>query len=752
MPLTLSGECLTIGGEVATAAEYYGFPDEDSDDEESLCLKETVKIKWNKIQFQVASYELPWLQSVLSDLNKNLGSLSACCNLDKNDSITYLEVAPLEGASYLKNWAVDVEVVITNTRSLFSRVSIPVPENLKTKILQHAQETSGSALHVEIHGNDLICGGDKSSVLQMENHTKQFIADFQLQKDERKYPSVQVYFLNQALQKKLETNPINGSSFNVEEGHISITANIRDRAAFWKIVSDELHNFKEKSFEMSKSLGEMLRTPLGTKKIEEYIGISQVYFYLEPIVDGYRIYFMSSTVSKDTLKKIKEKFKKSFECKQKHITEAQLHGCNDVEWKRFAKELEQDNFVSINVDLPSSVVNVSGEKIAVSDILSKINTYFMEKFSVTLKLTLSYHEWKVISLHFMDKLEAIRRDFATVNISIPSTQSKIGLQTILQIHGEKSVAESAKHRVEAIIREVCHKEDHMSNIPTARQLLGKMQDKIKVMENEKHASIDISIIKETSTLKAQKTLSPPPKRVCLATLKNEIRINVYEGSFTNHDCAVDIIVNFVSLYPSESHANLSDLKNITNGIDIIDELKTKLRHTRQRAGNIEQTNNVGVLKCGSLWHFLLGEWEGDRNSESLLLGKFFEKLFKNAIKYRTILLTTACSKPLHYPPEVFSKKLIESLQSLNGSPDLNVIIYVNTSTEATDFVKQLRDPSSDCRIAKTEATSSSKSRSTEKPVKSKKTTAKKKVSETEKSYQDYIIVEKGDMIQKKVNT
>jgi len=748
--LTLSEECSKIGGDIAIVEEFYGFPEEDTDDGKSLSHKENVK--WEKIKFQVDHLEFLWMKSILSDLNKQLNSLKACCRLDNSEAIAYIEVAPLEGAAEVKNWPVDVDDAINKTRSLFLKVSVTTPDSIKTETCQHVHDTIGSALNVEIHGNTIIFGGEKSVVVQMENSIKKFIAEFQIQKEEKSYSAAQVHFLSQALQNKLSVHKIIGFEFNVAEKKISLTANSHDRSTFWHVVNDELQNYKEKTCLISTNLGRILKTREGIRKIEEHFVAPQVFFYLEQMAEGYKLYFMSSTVGKGSLKKTKEKFKNYFEEKRKQLTKAQMHGCNDVQWKDFAKNLEQKHFVSIQVDISSIAVIISGEKILVSDIMSKINTFFMDNFSVTLNLTLSYHKWKVINLHFKEKFEAIRRDFSTVSISVPPTENKIGLPASIEIRGDKSVAESAKHRVEAIMREVCHKEDQMSNIPTARQLKDKMQDRLKILENEKHASIDISIIKEPSTtLKAEKQPALPPKHVCLATLSNEIRMSVYQGSFTNHDCAVDIIVNFVSLSPSESHANLSDLMSITNGNVIVDELKSKLRHTHQKAGNTEKTNNVGVLKCRSLWHFLLGEWESDRKRESKLLGKFLEKLFNEAIAYRTILLTTACSKPLHYPPEIFAKKLIESLQTLSGSPDLSVIIYVNNFTEASDFIKQLRDPSNNCRLAQNDPVSSSTRKNTEKTSKAtKKPAIKKKSLETDKNLDKYIIVEKGDMIKKKV--
>ena len=566
-----------------------------------------------------------------------------------------------------------------------------------------------------------------------------------------------VYCLHNFLGPKLAINGVEKYLFSHKEAKISVTGNQEGRQQFWKLINDKYQLVQEKSWMINKRMFNLLWTDKGCKKIEEILGLSShvIVYYLEQTSETCSIYFMSCTVEKNVLKMKKNHVKECYDEKSLEITKTQLDGCGDRRWKDFVKKLEHDYLVIVTVDASTVSITVTGEKITISDICNKIKSFLSEMFSVEDKLTLSYHEWKVISSHAMQKIEAIKKDLKGATILTPTKGDVRGLQATINIRGDPTVVKHAKTRLQALQAEVYHKEDKMNNVPAARQLINRMQEKIKFMETNMQASIDISVIKEESSglLKAEKQVASRPQNVCFATLKNEIRVIVYQGNFTNHDHSVDTIINFVSLHPSDSDANLKELKATSNGSHIIDELKSMLNYTRVRPGQLIKPETHGALKCSHLWHVLLEPWNGGKKNEAFFLGKFLEKIFNEASNSRTVLLTTTCAKPLHYPAEVFAKKIIGSIKTRKASPDSMVIVYIDNSSDATEFEKQFNDPSNECRILKQDTSSSLATKKIyEKQMQStqKKSSSKRKPANAAIKHAQFIMVEKGDMTKTKV--
>ena len=749
-----------MGQAIITVSEHYdSIPLGDIDDSEaSTPLHEVEKRKWEPINFEVKSLEALWLEGNLNDLNNKLEKLSARACMSKKQSNSRLEVMPLDGASSLENWAMDMENIVAETRAAFADISLQIPEILKSEIFQRAQNVSGPTLLVRLKDSTLILGGHKTQVMQIEDNLKQYIIEFQIEEEIRDFPKRLVYCLHHFLGPKLAINGVEKYLLSHKEAKISVTGNQEGRQQFWKFINDKHQLVQEKNWMINKHMFNLLRTDKGSKKIEEILGLSShvIVYYLEQTSETCSIYFMSCTVEKDVLKMKKNEFKKCYDEKSLEITNTQLHGCGDRRWKDFVKKLEHEYLVIVTVDASTVSITVTGEKNTVSDICNKIKSFLSDIFSVEDKLTLSYHEWKVISSHAMQKIEAIKKDLKGATILTPTKGDVRGLQAIIDIRGDPAVVKHAKTRLQALQAEVCHKEDKMNNVPAAQELISRMQDKIQLMETTMQASIDISVIKEESSnsLKAEKQVVSRPQNVCFATLKNEIRIIVYKGNFTNHGHSVDTIINFVSFHPSDSDANLKELKATSNGSRIIDQFRTMLNYTRGKSGEIIKPETHGALKCSHLWHVLLEPWNvGKTFTLSFFLGIFLEKIFKEASDSRTILLTTTCAKPLNYPAEVFAKKIIESLKTRQASPDSMVIVYIDKSSDATEFEKQFNDPSNECRILKQDTSSSLSSKKThEKQMQStqKKSSSKRKPANAAIKHAQFIMVEKGDMTKTKV--
>ena len=740
---------------IMSVSEHYDSTPLD-DSEASPPYHEVEKHQWEQINFEVKSLEALWLEGNLNDFNNKLEKLSARACMSKNQSNSFLEVMPLDGASSLDNWAMDMENIVAETRAAFVEISLQLPKGLKREIYQRAQNVSGPTLLVRLKDSTLIIGGHKTQVLQFEDNLKAFIIEFQVEEEVREFSSRLVYCLCHFLGPKLAINGVENYLLSHKEGKISVTGNQKGMQHFWKLIYDKLFQVNQKSCMINKYLFNLLKTDKGCKKVDELVGLSShtIVYYLEQTAETYSIYFMSCTAENDFLKKVKNVFKRSYDETSLEITTTHLHGCGDRRWKDFVIKLEHDYLVIVIVDASTLSITVTGERIALSDICNKIKSFLLELFSVEDKLTLSYHEWKVISSHGMQKIEAIKKDLKGATILTPTKEYVRGLKANINIRGDPAVVEHAKTRLQALQAEVCHKEYKMNNVPAALQLINSMQDKIQLMETTMQVSIDISVIKEESSAssKAEKQVISRPQNLFYATLKNEIRIIVYQGNYTNHDHSVDIIINFVSCDPCDSDANLKELKGTSNGSHIIDQFKSMLNYTRVKQGQIIKSKTHGALKCSHLWHYLLKPWNGGKNNEAFFFGKFLEKILMEASDSRTILLTTTCAKPLNYPAEVFAKKIIQSLKTRQASPDSMVIVYIDNSSDATEFEKQFNDPSNECRILKHNTSSLSAKKTHEQQIRPTKKilSSKRKPASAAIKHAQFLTVEKGDTTKTKV--
>ena len=664
---------------------------------------------------------------------------------------------PLVGSEDIHNWAVEAERVLLEIRSLFIEIQFQFPQDLKREIMLCTQTASDSNIIVRQKDENLIIGGHKTQVNQLEADLKQCITDFQVLVEEKKYPNHKIFCLHSFSKSKLKVEGVSEYTLAHETGKISVKGNRKGRQQFWCIVKDETESMQEKSCSIDEKLLRFLKTNKAAKRIQEIFGMSSPHIvsYLEQSPDFCKIFFLSNNLEKDVLKKIKKDFQKNFDMRTVVVTKKKLQGCNDSKWNEFVGKLECDILVSISVNSVEASITVAGEKIALTDICNKIENYLAELCSEEDTLLLNYHEWKVISSSSKRKIEAIQQDIKAATISLPTVGDVKGLQATIIIRGDPSAVEHSKSRLQALQSEVCHKEEKMSNIPSARQLVDGMQERIGFLETTNCASINISVIREdtSDSLQAAKPVASQPLRKCFAILPNGIRVTLYQGDFTHHDGFVDVIINFVPLQPVDSDVNLKKLAATVNGPLLIGEFKSKLQSVLIKQGLVVKADNVGTLKCGRLWHMLVESWQGDKNKESYFFRKFLGKVFSDAGNSKTILLTTICSKPLGYPGEVFGRNVINTLcSSKKNSPDLMVIIYVDNAADALQFESQLKDPANGCHMPMHDAPSPAASKVQDTASQTSiKQVSKRKSSQAAAKHSQYIVVEKGDMLVTKVS-
>ena len=700
-------DCWDIDDVNITMDEYYDFmtcDEEDGESQLSFSAASNHGHEWNAIQIEVEPLEAKWFQCTLQELNDKLKHLNACCTVSKGSSLESplcLIVTPQDGSEAMSNWISEVRQVVDEVKSCFVKYSLPFPDGFHGEILSRAQEATGPNLLVRCSNGELVIGGHKDNVHQVELDLKYFIDEVLVRPEEKEYSRKCIRFLSYFSKHKLKIDEVT-YTLDDDVGRICVKGKLKGRQCFWDAVGNELKDMQEKSIPVSREQFKLLASERGTRKIEELMDVasSNVLYHLERDSTNCSLLFLSpGHVMKGTLKTVKNKFKGFLDSKSLYVSQSKLRLCSDMKWRELVGGLENEAFISVTVDQSSSSVIVSGEKIVVGDAYIKIEKYFLEKCSREELLIMRYHEWKVICSNFKQRTDAIERDLEKlVKIVWPKESTKDVTVTII-LKGDPKGIDDAKVRLEALQKEVFHKEEKMSNIPAANKLLGSIEDKICVLESRYRASINVSLVNnELRPHSASATSSSSyPHKLCGATLSNAVRVSLYSGDFTKHG-HVDAMFNLAQLCPDDSDTNLMQLFATESGSVLQDEFNSSVKDMFHiPPGFVIEMAHVGQLKCNHLFHSFLCCWLGGTHGEEFYLEKCLKNILHEAQHSNTILLDSVCSKPLNYPASVFAKKLITVLSSdYSISSDLTVVVYVSDPSEATEFGVQFNNPKNCC--------------------------------------------------------
>lgn len=693
-----------------TMTEYYDFmpcDEEDGGSQSSSLATSEFGDAWGAIQVEVKPLEAKWLRCTLQDLNDKLKPLKAHCTVSEgssSESPSCLTVEPQDGSEAMDNWDGGVKKIVDEVTSCFVEKYLPLPlsDSLRNEVVSYAQDATGPNLHLRCIDGKLVIGGHIKHVNLVELDLKHFMEEVQVVPEVKVYSTKHIKCLSSFSKDKLK---IDGVTYTLDKdvGNICVRGKLRERQFFWDAVDNELIGIHEKRVDLSPETSKLLESERGTKKIEELIGVAStsVTYHLKCDVTHPYLYFLSpGHAGKDILKTLKGRLKGFLDSRTLAVNPGRLRLCRGMKWRKLVGRLEDEAFVSVTVDESSNSVIVSGETIVVGDAYEVVEIFFLENCSVEEQLIMGYHEWMVISSNFKQKTEAIQHDLVKViNIVWPKQDITRNAPVTIILRGDPIGIDNALVRLEALRKEVCHKEGNMSTIPSANQLVDSMQNDIYFLEVKHCVSINVSVVDDDSSPPSASALrtSSSHHKLCGASLSNGVRVSLYSGDFTKHG-HVDTMVNFVQLSPENSDTNLMQLFATAGGSVVPDEFKSKLESMLMKdSGYVIKTSNVGQLKCSQLFHSLLCCWTGGKKNEGYFLELCLKNVLYEAKHLSTIVLASVCSKPLSYPAGVFAKKLISSLNSSSFlSSDLTVAVYVSDPSEAAEFDAHFQDPENVC--------------------------------------------------------
>ena len=88
-----------------------------------------------------------------------------------------------------------------------------------------------------------------------------------------------------------------------------------------------------------------------------------------------------------------------------------------------------------------------------------------------------------------------------------------------------------------------------SNIPAAIKMNESMEDKIRVLEGQYGACIDVSSTSDDRSASSSQSSFVAPSKLCSATCPNEVHLSVYAGDFTKYN-HVDSFITFIPPNPT----------------------------------------------------------------------------------------------------------------------------------------------------------------------------------------------------------
>ena len=393
------------------------------------------------------------------------------------------------------------------------------------------------------------------------------------------------------------------------------------------------------------------------------------------------------------------KYKNLLISQEMNLNPSKMRFCSDRKWREMVDTMQSDMFVRITVNDTTQSVIVTGENQIVQAVISKLNTFLAEQTSVEEQVCMDVHHWQVINKGMGQELDGLKSSVQGKEMKIEwPQQTGFHDKVHIMIRGDPSLVDKVKGELEALEKKVCHREEKLSNIPAAMQVISSMDDKL---ENQYGAAIDVSLTSnddlDTGRVRTLSTALTEAK-LCNATCPNDVRVSVYKGEFTKHN-HVDLMVVFIP--PDHNQQNDTNLKLLfaAGGAELQKNFNRKVSQLfKQSAGDLF-TSHPGKLQCNQVLYCFILPWSSNCGpNEEFYLQECLGKVLRKTQGYNTILFASACSLPLKYPADVFARNIIDSIiSSPFVSSDLTVAVYVSEGSHSKEFEKHFQ--ASNCRMS-----------------------------------------------------
>lgn len=640
------------------------------------------KFNWSTQREKLTTGRYNFAKRGLDRLNQTLQQAKAKATLEDGHT---LSITPLEDASEISNWEDNIKELREEYFADYFEDVIQIAKEAKADVLSYvfAEDRRPSGVDVSLQGEHLsVCGGH-DQVQKVLDEINEMMLAAQVSTEDISYPRKHIRFLVKFCSEKMK-NTVPAVQYEplIDQRVIRVTTNPMGFTAFKAVIEEQLKLVQEATADLSLGLYELLSSTRGEAKIAEVAGIEmpKIVYDFEETQDDYILCILSRD---ETCRSVRKQLYPYMQSKEIEVNQQKIRACTDHKWRELDHNLTTEHFVAISVHPGKSQIVVEGEAIVLDDIIKKIEKFLRDHTSVEEQVKMDANFWNVVSSNFTQEINALDSDAKSRHVAIvwPKSSSR---QDVIIIRGEPKDVDDFKVKVQMLGMKVCHKEAKISKVPALVHVLGSMDDRINVLRTLHKASIELQFEKGTDD--DSQATGELPRKLCNATANSGSRINVYMGDFTQNQ-PVTAILNFVSLDPQ---INIGTLKLLASaaGQEMQDDFKQKVAQMLvHNPGTVFQTK-PSQLKCSQLFHCFLPPWDPSASTTRV---RYLEDGLKSFLRTvgpsSSVLITPFTSKPLEYPVEVFSEKLLE----VCSNQDVQVTVYVDEIEQARVFDELLTE-------------------------------------------------------------
>ena len=682
---------VNLGYSQLSVKEYYPFmrvEGTDSNQDTNIDTQQPAapKFKWNVQREKLSAGRYNFAKHGLDKLNQILQQAKAKATLEDGHILC---IAPLEEASEISNWEDNVKEFREEYFANYFEEVVQIAKEAKADVLSYvfAEDRRPSGVDVSLQRECLSVCGSRDQVQKVLDEIDEMMLAAQVSTKDISYPRKHIRFLVKFCSQELK-NTVPAVEYEplIDQSVIRVTTNPKGFGAFEMVIEEQLKRVQEETIDLSPDLHQLFSSTRGEAKITEVIGIEMpkiVYDFEEANRDDYVFCILSC--DKESCRSARRQLLPYTHVKILNINQQKIRACTDKKWRELDHNLTAEHFIVISVYPEKSQIVVAGETIVLDDIVKEIEKFLRDHTSVEEQITMDANVWNVVNLNFTNEISALDTEAKSKHVTIawPKTTSRQDPSTVI-IRGEPKDVDDFKVKVQMLGMKVRHKEAKISKVPALVHVLGSMDDRINVLRSTNKASIELHF--EKGMEDDSQATGELPRKLCNATASSGSRVNVYMGDFTQNQ-PVTAILNFVSLDPQ---INIGTLKLLASaaGQEMQDDFKQKITHMLvHNPGVVFQTKH-GQLKCSQLLHCFLPPWD---QSASATRMRYLEDGLKGFLRSvgpsSSVLITPFTSKPLEYPVEVFSEKLLE----VCSNQDIQVTVYVDEIEQARVFDELLTD-------------------------------------------------------------
>ena len=683
---------LNLGSTQLKVKEYYPFMKSEETDvgtptQPISAQPQAPRRIWNTLREKLSVGRCKFARRSLNSLNEKLEQIKAKAMLDEGQTLC---VNPLEEASNVDDWEDKAKEIFDEHFANYREDFVQIAKEAKAEVLSYAfaEDRRPSGIDISLQGECLSIRGSQEQVQKVMDEINDMILSAQISTRDVVRPRKHLRFLLKLCLREMKNAAPPDVDFDVkvDQGVIRVTANPKDFAAFEAMVEEQLKTVNESTIDLSPTLYELFSSKGGEAKIAEVVGIElpRIIYDFEESHDDYILCILSK--DKELCRSVRKQLLPYTQSRAIEVNQQKIRVCTDKKWRELTHELTSEHFVNISFYDDTSKIVVEGEVLTLDAIIKKIEKFLRDHTSIEERMELDRNVWNVVHLNFAQEMSALESDAKSRHVTItwPRSGSRKDALSIL-IRGEPKYVDDFKVRVQMLGMKVCHKQATISQVPALVHVLGSMDDRINVLRAVNKASIELHF--EKGTVEESQATGELPRKLCNATAPTTgSRVNVYMGDFTQNQ-PVTAILNFVSLDPS-IHLGPLKLLASTAGQEMQDDFKAKLSQLLVRRPGVCFKTLHGQLRCSQLVHCFLPPW--NQTSAATMVQNLEEglKSFLRGIDSNSsILVTPITSKPLEYPVDVFSEKLLE----VCGSLDIQVTVYVDEIDQARVFEELLTD-------------------------------------------------------------